>query len=46
MGDEVEEGDDILVVETDKASVEIPSPYSGEITGIEVEPGDLDSAST
>ncbi len=41
VGDEVEEGDDILVVETDKASVEIPSPYSGEITGIEVEPGDL-----
>ncbi len=41
VGDQVEEGDDILVVETDKASVEIPSPYTGEITGIEVEPGDL-----
>lgn len=41
VGDQVEEGDEILVVETDKASVEIPSPYSGEITGIEVEPGDL-----
>jgi pyruvate dehydrogenase E2 component (dihydrolipoamide acetyltransferase) len=41
VGDQVEEGDDILVVETDKASVEIPSPYTGEVTGIEVEPGDL-----
>ena len=41
VGDEVEEGDDLLVVETDKASVEIPSPYTGEVTGIEVEPGDL-----
>jgi pyruvate dehydrogenase E2 component (dihydrolipoamide acetyltransferase) len=41
VGDEVEEGDDLLVVETDKASVEIPSPYTGEVTGIEVEPGDM-----
>jgi pyruvate dehydrogenase E2 component (dihydrolipoamide acetyltransferase) len=41
VGDQVEEGDDILVVETDKASVEIPSPYTGEVTGIEVEPGDV-----
>jgi len=41
VGDQVEEGDDILVVETDKASVEIPSPYTGEVTGIEVEPGDM-----
>jgi len=41
VGDEVEEGDDILVVETDKAAVEIPSPYTGEVTGIEVEAGDL-----
>ncbi len=41
VGDEVEEGDDILVVETDKAAVEIPSPYTGEVTGIEVEPGDM-----
>jgi pyruvate dehydrogenase E2 component (dihydrolipoamide acetyltransferase) len=41
VGDEIEEGDDLLVVETDKASVEIPSPFTGEVTGIEVEPGDL-----
>lgn len=41
VGDQIEEGDDILVVETDKAAVEIPSPYTGEVTGIEVEPGDM-----
>lgn len=41
VGDKIEEGDDILVVETDKAAVEIPSPYTGEVTGIEVEVGDL-----
>ena len=41
VGDQVEEGDDILVVETDKAAVEIPSPYTGEVTGIEVETGDI-----
>ncbi len=41
VGDEIEEGDDILVVETDKAAVDIPSPYTGEVTGVEVEPGDM-----
>lgn len=41
VGDHVEEGEDILVVETDKAAVEIPSPYTGEVTGIQVEAGDV-----
>ncbi len=41
VGEQVEEGDDILVVETDKAAVEIPSPYTGEVISVEVEPGDL-----
>jgi len=41
VGDQIEEGDDILVVETDKAAVDIPSPYTGEVTGIAVEPGDM-----
>jgi pyruvate dehydrogenase E2 component (dihydrolipoamide acetyltransferase) len=40
-GDEVEEGDPILVVETDKAAVDVPSPYTGSIKEIKVEPGDL-----
>jgi len=41
VGDQVEEGDSILVAETDKAAVEIPSPYNAEITGIEVEVGQI-----
>ena len=40
-GEEIEEGDSILVAETDKASVEIPSPYTGTVQNIEVEAGDL-----
>lgn len=40
VGDEVKEGDPILEVETDKAAVEIPSPYTGEVKDIRVAPGD------
>jgi pyruvate dehydrogenase E2 component (dihydrolipoamide acetyltransferase) len=39
-GDKVNEGDIILEVETDKAAVEIPSPYTGVIEEILVKPGD------
>ena len=39
-GQEVKEGDPILEVETDKAAVEIPSPYTGTIQKIMVKPGD------
>ena len=41
VGQEVKEGDIILEVETDKAAVEIPSPYSGSIQEILVKPGDI-----
>ena len=41
VGDEVEEDQNILVVETDKAAVEVPSPYAGTVQEIRVEPGDL-----
>jgi len=41
VGDEVEEGDNVLVAETDKAAVEIPSPYTAEVTDIEVEVGQI-----
>ena len=39
-GDKVKEGDIILEVETDKAAVEVPSPYSGVVEEIRVKPGD------
>ena len=32
VGDQVEVGEMVLEVETDKASVEVPSPVSGKIT--------------
>jgi pyruvate dehydrogenase E2 component (dihydrolipoamide acetyltransferase) len=41
VGQEVKEGDIILEVETDKAAVEIPSPYTGSIQEILVKPGDI-----
>jgi len=41
VGQEVKEGDIILEVETDKAAVEIPSPFSGQILEIFVKPGDV-----
>jgi pyruvate dehydrogenase E2 component (dihydrolipoamide acetyltransferase) len=40
-GQSVKEGDVILEVETDKAAVEIPSPYTGTIVEIFISPGDL-----
>src|SRR5512143_290370 len=40
VGQAVKEGDIILEVETDKAAVEIPSPYSGTVVEILVKPGD------
>jgi pyruvate dehydrogenase E2 component (dihydrolipoamide acetyltransferase) len=40
-GEQVEEDEIILEVETDKAAVEIPSPYSDVVTSINVEPGDI-----
>lgn len=39
-GDSVNEGDIILEVETDKAAVEVPSPYTGVVEEILVKPGD------
>ena len=39
-GQKVKEGDIILEVETDKAAVEIPSPFSGRVSEVLVKPGD------
>lgn len=41
VGRKVEEGDIILEVETDKAAVEIPSPFSGTVSDVRVRPGDI-----
>ena len=40
-GQDVKEGDIILEVETDKAAVEIPSPFTGKVEEILVKPGDV-----
>ncbi len=41
VGDQVNEGQPILNVETDKATVEIPSPFTGFVKEIRVKPGEL-----
>jgi pyruvate dehydrogenase E2 component (dihydrolipoamide acetyltransferase) len=40
-GDEISEGEVILEVETDKATVEIPSPFTGKVMDILVKNGDI-----
>ena len=39
-GDEITEGDSICVVETDKASVEVPAPVSGKVEALFIAVGD------
>ena len=39
VGDTVSEGDDIVEVETDKASVPVPATVSGTVVSVDVEPG-------
>lgn len=41
LGQAVTEGDIILEIETDKAAVEIPSPYTGTVSEILVKIGDM-----
>ncbi len=40
VGDHVNEGDSLIVLESDKASMEIPSPASGDVLSITVKEGD------
>ena len=40
VGDTVAEGDSLVVLESDKASMEVPAPFGGEITEIQVSEGD------
>jgi pyruvate dehydrogenase E2 component (dihydrolipoamide acetyltransferase) len=41
VGDKVIDGKPILVIETDKATTEIPSPVTGVVQEIRVKPGDV-----
>lgn len=40
VGDHVEDGHTVLIVETDKATTEVPSPATGVVEEIRVKPGD------
>ena len=40
VGDVLEEGDTILVLESDKASMELPAPFASEIVSLAVKEGD------
>ncbi|MEH6650483.1 MAG: dihydrolipoyllysine-residue acetyltransferase [Motiliproteus sp.] len=40
VGDTVNEGDSLIVLETDKASMEVPAPASGVITSLNISEGD------
>lgn len=40
VGDKVKEGDSIIVLETDKASMEIPAPKSGIVKSVSIKVGD------
>ncbi|MGS2722986.1 dihydrolipoyllysine-residue acetyltransferase [Porticoccus sp. GXU_MW_L64] len=39
VGDVVEEGDTLMVLESDKATMDVPAPYDGEITELKVAEG-------
>ena len=40
VGDEVAEGDSLIVLESDKASMEVPSPHSGKVLSLSINEGD------
>ncbi|MEH6585294.1 MAG: dihydrolipoyllysine-residue acetyltransferase [Halioglobus sp.] len=40
VGDHVAEGDSLVVLESDKASMEVPAPFAGEIIEFQVSEGD------
>lgn len=44
VGDDVAEGDSLVVLESDKASMEVPSPLAGKILEIRLKVGDKASA--
>jgi pyruvate dehydrogenase E2 component (dihydrolipoamide acetyltransferase) len=46
VGDKVSEGDSIIVLETDKASMDIPAPKSGVVKSVAIKEGDKVSEGT
>lgn len=44
VGDSVAEGESLIVLETDKASMEVPSPVAGKVISIAAKEGDVSSA--
>lgn len=46
VGDEISEGDSIIVLESDKASMEVPAPADGKVTEILIKEGDKASEGT
>jgi pyruvate dehydrogenase E1 component len=46
VGDQVNENDPIVTLESDKSSVEVPSPFSGKIVELNVKVGDKVSKGT
>ncbi|MEH6556411.1 MAG: dihydrolipoyllysine-residue acetyltransferase [Oceanicoccus sp.] len=44
IGDEVAEGDSLIVLETDKASMEVPSPVAGKVVSLAIQEGATASA--
>jgi len=45
-GDEIEAEDSTIILESDKATMEIPSPYSGKVMSVHVKVGDRISEGT
>lgn len=46
VGDEIKEGDSIIVLESDKASMEVPAPASGKVLALAIKEGDKASEGT
>jgi len=46
IGDIIKENDSIITLESDKASMEIPSPFAGKVVKINVQIGDRISQGT
>ncbi len=46
VGDSIEEGDTMIVLESDKASMEVPAPASGKVLSMSIKEGDKASEGT